>query len=141
VGSVPVDPIAGWARGESIFGQIDKRWDSLEHGFLVNLFQERVALEAAGEHIELFEIKRMEHLVDLFFVIPALNQQTLGISAACYKACVAREDDTVLGLSQSENFIVIENVRVRHIEAEHSQPTCQFADHHIRDELDLSHAA
>src|SRR5262245_46585470 len=132
--------MAGWARGESIFSQIHERWDSFEYSFLVDVFQERVALEAAGEHGELVELKCMEHLLDLLFVVHALDQQTLDIAAACHKARIARKNDTVLGVRQPNDFIVVENVGVRDIEAEHPQPARQFADHHICDELDLCHA-
>src|SRR5256885_2050983 len=106
-----------------ILSQIDVRRHLVEHSVLVGVPQWRVTFEAAGKHLESFEIEYAENLAGLFLVITALNQHTPSMDASGHKPRVACEDDPILGFRDFDDFVVIETIRIRHIEAENSQPT------------------
>ena len=137
---MPVHALASWAGSEPILRQVDERRNSFEYCFLVNRLQCRIAFETARENIEIFEVECAENLLNLFSVRIAINEKVLRIAATSDKPAVSSEDDPILGFRKADDFVVVEDIRVHHIEAEDAQPSCQLAHHDIGDELDLSHS-
>ena len=138
--SVPIYAAASRAGSETILRQIDEWRNSFEHRILVNLLKWRIALEAAREDIKLFETECAENLRNLLFVVVAINRKTRNIATTRGKSSVSSEDDSILGCRKSDDLVVTDSVRVRHIEAEDAQPSRQLAYHYIGDELDISHS-
>src|SRR5262245_23641173 len=73
-------------------------------------------------------------------MLSALNQDTLSADApACRKTGVARQDDALFLFGDAEDCVVFKNIRIYDVEAKDPRPSCEFADHDIRNELDIRH--
>jgi hypothetical protein len=135
VRAVPVHAMAGWACGKTLLGEIDKRRDSLEYSFLVHILEGSVAFETARKDPKLFEIEFTKDLLYLLPVVVACNEDTLMRTAASRKAGIAREDDAILGLRETKDFIVLEGIGIHDVASQHPKPSRKLSDHNVGDEL------
>ena len=111
----------------------------LEGVFLVDALERGITFQTSGENVEVFQTKGAQHLLDLLFVIAAFDEQASRIVLTFGQAGIPRQDDAILGPGNADDLIIFVLVRVRDVEAQHAQPPCELAHHHVGDEPDFVH--
>src|ERR1051326_2313169 len=93
--AAPINAIATRAACEPFLRQVYKWRHLLEGSFLIYFFKTSIAFKATRKSSEIFQIKRAYHLLDLFFVIAALNEKT-PIWSPGGQLDVSRQDEATL---------------------------------------------
>jgi hypothetical protein len=133
--AVPVNPIARWTNREAFLGKVDVRRHFLEYRLFVDVTQGRIAFEASREHVEIMEVESAKDLAKLLFVVATLDEEALRVDPAGRNTGISSEDNPVFGFGDADDFVILISVRIGGIEAKDTQPTGEFANHDIRNEL------
>jgi hypothetical protein len=138
--AVPVNAITRGTSCKPLLSEINV-WGNFVEGFVfIDVAQRCIAFDTARENVEVFEIECPEHLLDLFSIVVALDEKGLRLQFAGNKAGIPRQYDSIFIFCDPDDFVILEHIRISDVEAEHSQPSRQFADHDIRDESNVRHS-
>src|SRR5712691_2227184 len=102
VRALPGNATTGRAGGELLLRLMDEWRHSFGHCFLGNALEQCVALETTRERLECLEFEGRNDLADLFPVLAAVDQETPRAHPTIAQADIAREDDPMLTLGDSD---------------------------------------
>ena len=102
--AVPEDAIAGRAHGKPLLRQVYIRRHSLKNRFFADRCQHNVAFEAPREDLEIRQTEFANDLLDLLYVVVALNQDEPHRRPPSGQAGIACEDNTVFRARDTDDF-------------------------------------
>ena len=134
--SLPEDSTALGTEGEGLRPFIDKRSHQIFGAALWQVFELKIALDAARIRLDLLpEVEVIQNLFELRFPVFALDEKGGDAARLLEQSIIPAEKSPALPLSQGQKFRILNLAEVESVKPENLEPLGQFSEHAIDNEF------